>query len=120
MTNYRPAPPAAELIFAVDLSPAQARAAQRQVAKDSLVRICKGVYAPKLADDELAVLVRRHWQRVAGMLAPAIGTSGLYHASRQRLLLENIGRQGDLRAPKEDVESLLVSVLNASGEKALA
>ncbi|MBV5333534.1 cell filamentation protein Fic, partial [bacterium] len=35
------------------------------------------------------------------------------------MLLENIGRQGDLRAPKQDVESLLVSVLNASGEKAL-
>ncbi len=171
ITNHRPTPPAAELIFAVDLPPAQARAAQRQVAKDSLVRICKGVYAPKLADDERAALVRRHWQRVAGMLAPggvvshvsamhggllstgqltlshptvfnkkvqlpgllvrivrgpgplpgdlAIGTSGLYYASRPRFLLENIGRQGDLRAPKEDVESLLVAVLNASGEKAL-
>jgi len=171
ITNHRPTPPAAELIFAVDLSSTQARAAQRQVAKDSLVRICKGVYAPKLADDELAALVRRHWQRVTGILAPggvvshvsamragvlptgeltlshptlfnkkvqlpgllvqmvrgpgplpgdlAIGVSGLYYASRPRFLLENIGRQGDLRAPKEDVESLLVAVLNASGEKAL-
>jgi hypothetical protein len=49
----------------------------------------------------------------------AMGTSGIHYASRTRMLLENIGRKGDLRAPREDVENLLVSVLNASGEKAL-
>ena len=35
------------------------------------------------------------------------------------MLLENIGRKGDLRAPRNDVENLLVAVLNSSGEKAL-
>ena len=171
ITSHGLTPPATELIFAIDLPQAETRALQRQVAKDSLVRVCKGVYAPKLADNELAALVRRHWQRVAGMLVPggvvshvsamrggvlptgeltlshptlfnkkvplpgllvrivhgpgplpgdlAIGTSGLFYASRPRFLLENIGRQGDLRASKADVESLLVAVLNASGEKAL-
>jgi len=49
----------------------------------------------------------------------SIGTSGLQFASRARMLLENIGRQGDLRASKADVEEMLVAILNASGEKAL-
>lgn len=48
-----------------------------------------------------------------------MGTSGLHYAGRARMLLENIGRKGDLRAPRDDIENLLVSVLNASGEKAL-
>lgn len=49
----------------------------------------------------------------------AISTSGVHYAGRARMLLENIGRQGDLRVPRPDVEGLLVSVLNVSGEKAL-
>lgn len=48
-----------------------------------------------------------------------MGTSGLHYAGRARMLLENIGRKGDLRAPRNDVENMLVVVLNASGEKAL-
>lgn len=148
-----------------------ARKLQRQAAAGTLLRICKGVYAPQLSGDELAVLVRRNWQRVAGVLVPGgvvshisamkggllasgevtlshptafnkkvtlpgltirvvqgpgplpwdlpFDTSGLHYAGRARMLLENIGRKGELRAPRDDVEKLLVSVLNASGEKAL-
>lgn len=44
---------------------------------------------------------------------------GIHYAGRTRMLLENIGRKGSLRAPREDVEALLVSVLNTSGEKTL-
>jgi hypothetical protein len=169
-TNKLPAP-AEELFFTASLPAAEARALQRQAAAGALTRVCKGVYAPKVSEEELAALVRRNWPRVAGMIVPggvvshisamrggvlpngevtlshptvfnkkvrlpglvvrvvrgpgplpgdlSIGTSGLHHASRPRLLLENIGRQGDLRASKQDVESLLVALLNASGEKAL-
>lgn len=49
----------------------------------------------------------------------SIGTTGLQFASRARMLLENIGRKGDLRAPEADVEEMLVAILNSSGEKAL-
>lgn len=131
----------------------------------------KGIYAHPVSEDELAALVRRNWQRVAGLVIPggvvshfsamkggilpngevtlshptvfnkkvvlpgvtlrvvrgpgplpgdlAMGTSGIHYAGRTRMLLENIGRQGNLRAPMEDVEALLVAILNASGEKAL-
>jgi len=48
----------------------------------------------------------------------SMGTTGLHYAGRARMLLENIGRKGGLRAPPEEVEHMLVSVLNASGEKA--
>lgn len=51
-----------------------------------------------------------------------IGTVGLYWASRQRALLENLGRvsaQRPTRAGKDFVEEHLVSILNASGEDAL-
>lgn len=48
-----------------------------------------------------------------------MGISGLHYAGRARMLMENIGRKGDLRAPRDEVENLLVAVLNASGEKAL-
>lgn len=44
---------------------------------------------------------------------------GIHYAGRTRMLLENIGRKGSLRVPREDVEALLVLVLNASGEKTL-
>lgn len=49
----------------------------------------------------------------------SIGTSGIQFASRARMLLENIGRKGDLRASIADVEEMLVAILNSSGEKAL-
>lgn len=48
-----------------------------------------------------------------------MGTSGVSYAGRARFLLENIGRKGDLRASREELEDFLISVLNASGEKAL-
>ena len=46
-------------------------------------------------------------------------TSGLHFAGRVRWLLENLGRKAGIRATREEVESHLVSILNASGEKAL-
>ena len=49
----------------------------------------------------------------------SIGTSGLHYAGRARMLLENIGRKGNLRVSSEEVERMLVSLLNASGERAL-
>jgi hypothetical protein len=48
-----------------------------------------------------------------------IQTSGLHFASRPRMLLENLGKKGAIRASRTEVESYLVAVLNASGEKAL-
>jgi hypothetical protein len=51
-----------------------------------------------------------------------LGTTGLYWASRQRALLENLGRVSTVRptrAGKEFVEEHLVSILNASGEDTL-
>lgn len=160
-----------ELIFTTSLSSAKARKIQRQAEAGILLRICKGVYAPKLSADELAVLIRRSWQQIAGVIVSGgvvshisamkggvlesgdlilshptaynrkillpglrirvvrgpgplpwdlpIGISGIQYAGRARLLMENLGRKSDLRASREDVENLLVSVLNASGEKAL-
>src|ERR1700757_705872 len=144
--NRFPAPNA-DLIFAASVPAAEARTLQRQAAAGTLRRVCKGVYAPKVTDEELAALVRRNWQSVAGMIVPGgvvshisamrggvlpngqvtlshptifnkkvslpglvarvvrgpgplpgdlpIGTSGIHYASRARMLLENIGRQGD-------------------------
>ncbi len=51
-----------------------------------------------------------------------LGTTSLYWASRQRALLENLGRVSSkrpTRAGKEMVEGRLVSILNASGEDVL-
>ena len=51
-----------------------------------------------------------------------LGTTGLYWASRQRALLENLGRvstERPTRAGKAFVEERLVSILNASGEVVL-
>ena len=51
-----------------------------------------------------------------------LGTTGLYWASRQRALLENLGRVSTVRptrAGKGSVEERLVSILNASGEETL-
>lgn len=170
-TAKLPHPSTDELYFAASMPKPEARKLQRQAAAGTLQRICKGVYAPPIPADELAVLVRRNWQAVAGVVVPGgvvshisamrggilasgdltlshptafnknvslpgvrlrvvhgpgplpwdlpMGTSGLHYAGRARMLLENIGRKGDLRAPRDEVENLLVSVLNASGEKAL-
>lgn len=163
--------PSEELIFASALSNSGERKLQRQAEAGTLVRVYKAIYAPKAPEDELIALVRRNWQRVAGVVVPggvvshisamkggllqsgqvtlshptsfnrkielpglalrvirgpgplpgdlSIGVSGLHFAGRARMLLENIGRKGDLRAPPEDVEQMLVAILNASGEKAL-
>ena len=164
-------PSSDELYFAASMPKTEARKLQRQAAAGALLRIFKGIYAPHVSDEELAILVRRNWQGVAGVVVPGgvvshisamkggvlasgevtlshptafnksvilpglrlrvvqgpgplpwdlpLGTSGLHYASRARMLLENIGRKGDLRASRTDVENLLVAVLNASGEKAL-
>ena len=51
-----------------------------------------------------------------------LGTTGLYWASRQRALLENLGRVSTdraTRAGKAFVEERLVAILNASGEDVL-
>jgi hypothetical protein len=49
----------------------------------------------------------------------ALGTTGLYWASRPRWLLENLGKQASRRAGREVVEAHLVEVLAASGEESL-
>lgn len=48
-----------------------------------------------------------------------IGNSGLHWAGRARMLLENLGRKAPRRAGQEKVETYLVTVLHASGERAL-
>jgi hypothetical protein len=48
-----------------------------------------------------------------------MGNTGVHYAARARFLLENIGRKGELRVPRDELEEFLVHVLNASGEKAL-
>ena len=48
-----------------------------------------------------------------------MGNSGVHYAGRGRFLLENIGRKGGLRVSPEELEEFLVSVLNATGERAL-
>ena len=166
-----PQPPADKLYFAGSLPPSEARKLQRQAEAGTLVRVCRGVYAPPLAPDELAALVRRHWARVVGLVVPGgvvshvsafrggilasgelvlshpasfnrkvqlpglllrvlrgpaflpgdlpLQTSGLHFASRPRLLLENLGKKAITRASRDEVESYLVAILHASGEKAL-
>ena len=166
-----PQPPADDLYFAGSLPTSEARKLQRQAEAGTLVRVCKGVYAPPLDADELAALVRRNWARIVGLVVPGgvvshvsafrggvlpsgelvlshpasfnrkvqlpglvlrvlrgpaflpgdlpVQTSGLHFASRPRLLLENLGKKGIIRASREEVENYLVAILNASGEKAL-
>jgi len=48
-----------------------------------------------------------------------LGSTGLYWSSRTRMLLENLGKASAFRPSPEDVETFLVGILNASGEKAL-
>lgn len=49
----------------------------------------------------------------------ALGSTGLYWAGRARVMLENLGRKAPSKAGREAVEHQLISILNASGEKAL-
>ena len=65
-----PQPPADGLYFAGSLPPSETRKLQRQAEAGTLVRVCKGVYAPPLAPDALAALVRRNWARVVGLVVP--------------------------------------------------
>lgn len=153
------------------MSKTEARKLQRRAEAGTLRRVVKGVYAPPVSDEELAPMVRRNWQKVAGVLVPGgvvshrtamkggpspnagvvvshptafnknvilpglrirvvhgpgplpgdlpMGSTGIHYAGRARFLLENIGRKGDLRVAREELEEFLVNVLNASGEKAL-
>jgi hypothetical protein len=48
-----------------------------------------------------------------------LGSTGLHWSSRTRMLLENLGKASAFRPRPEDVETFLVAILNASGEKAL-
>lgn len=48
-----------------------------------------------------------------------LGATGLHWASRARFLLENVGKSAPRRTGRDAVERYLVSVLHASGEKAL-
>jgi hypothetical protein len=166
-----PQPLADELYFAAALSPSEARKLQRHAEAGALVRVSKGVYAPKMEEAELAALVRRNWARVVGVVVPGgvvshisamkggilangelvlshpasfnrkvqlpgllvrvlqgpgflpgdlpIQMSGLHFAGRTRMLLENLGKKAAVRATRDEVESHLVAILNASGEKAL-
>lgn len=166
-----PASSADELYFTASMPRNEARQLQRRAASGTYMRVCKGVYASHMAQDELAAVVRRNWQRVLGVMVPGgvvshisamqggvlpngdvtvshptafnkkillpglqvrvvqgpgplpydlvLGVTGIHYAGQSRMLLENIGRQGSLRATRDEVESRLVSVLNATGEKAL-
>lgn len=48
-----------------------------------------------------------------------LGSTGLHWASRPRMLIENLGIRAPRRIGRDGVERHLVSVLNASGERAL-
>ena len=70
VTAMLPQPLYEELFFAASLSATEARKLQRHAKAGALVRVCKGVYAPPLDREELAVLVRRNWSRIAGVVVP--------------------------------------------------
>lgn len=48
-----------------------------------------------------------------------LGSTGLHWSSRTRMLLESLGKASSFRPRPEEVETFLVAILNASGEKAL-
>lgn len=160
-----------ELFLVAGLSSSDARKVQRQAAAGELRRIAKGIYVKNGEDSEVELLVRKHWQRIAGALVPGgvvshmsamlgklnadntvvlshptlfgkklslpgltlvllrgpgplpsdlpLGATGLHWSGRTRMLLENIGKSAPSRAGPIAVETFLVTVLNASGEKAL-
>jgi len=160
-----------ELHFAASTTANDAYELERQVQAGSLLRLAGGIYAPLMSKEELAVLVLRYWQQVAGAIAPGgvvshlsamkvgvlesgvlvlshptypegevifpglrllivhgpgplagdmpLGTSGLHFAGRARMLLENLDRLGVVPASPSDVETHLVTLLNASGGWAL-
>jgi Fic/DOC family len=161
-----------ESVFLVGgLSSAEARKVQRLALAGKLLRIASGVYVRNGEASAVELLVRQHWQRIAGALVPGgvvshisamlgkinadhsvvishptvfgkkivlpsltlvlvrgpgplpsdlpLGATGLHWAGRTRMLLENIGKSAPSRGGAPAVESFLVTVLNASGEKAL-
>ena len=58
-------------IFLVgSLSSADARKVQRRAEAGELLRIAKGVYVRNGDTSEVELLVRQHWQRIAGALVP--------------------------------------------------
>jgi len=62
--------PKPELHFAA-LNPASdAYELELQVQAGTLLRLAEGIYAPLMPENELAALVRRQWQQVAGAIAP--------------------------------------------------
>ncbi len=62
--------PAEEITFVSRLTPAEARHVQRLAKEGKLQRLRRGVYVPAGTPDEVAALVRRNWQSLAGDIAP--------------------------------------------------
>jgi len=170
-TSLAPARQPDELHIVATLSPADARALQRQAQAGTVQRIHKGIYVAAGPPAEVELLTRRHWQRIAGAVVPGgvvshlsamtsgllpgntvmlshptlfgkkvalpgltlvllrgpgplpgdlpLGSSGLHWTGRARMLLENLGKKAPRRAGRDAVETFLVNVLNASGERAL-
>jgi len=56
---------------------AEARRLQRYVQKGTLIRIAPGVFVPAMPEGEVAHLVRRNWQHIAGHLVPGAVVSHL-------------------------------------------
>lgn len=160
-------PTSPELYFAALMPDTEAQKLQHQAQAGTLLRVFDGIYATVVLEDELATLVRRHWQQVAGAIAPGgvlshlsamkggvlesgvlvlthptypegevvlpglrlliirglgplagdipLGTSGLHFAGRTRMLLENLDPSGVVSTSASDVETHLVTLLNASG-----
>ena len=59
-----------ELLFAASMPKTEARQLQRKAEAGTLLRIFKGIYAPPLSPEELAVLVQRNWQGISGVAVP--------------------------------------------------
>ncbi|MDR6584336.1 hypothetical protein [Herbaspirillum frisingense] len=65
--NMNPTIP--KLHFAAATSDNDAQELQRQYKAGMLLQLAEGIYASNIPTDQLAVLVRRHWQQVAGAIA---------------------------------------------------
>ena len=61
---------AEDILFASEVSAADARRLQRQAKDGKLVRLAKGIYVSAATPEETASLVRRNWQRIASVLVP--------------------------------------------------
>jgi hypothetical protein len=70
MKSKRIPPPVEELLFSTALSASEARNLQRQADAGAFIRVYKGIYAPRVSDEEMSILVRRNWQRVTGVVVP--------------------------------------------------